>query len=211
MHRTCFIFDLDGTLVDSERLGHEALKNLVPEVHDSIDGLLEYYRGVKLDKIFEDIEVRYKISLPDDFEAIFRAHCATIFEQKLTTFPGVHDMLAAVQSPRCIASSGPLFKIKNSLRITGIASFFGTNLFSAYDIQSWKPAPDLYLHAASTMGYVPAECIVIEDSEVGIAAADAAKMKGVCFNPEKLNIEIPEGYKDINSMDNLVNVINSFS
>ncbi len=181
MSRTCLIFDLDGTLVDSERLSTRALSEIIPAIHESVEILLHRYRGVKVNEIFTDIEQRYNVSLPDDFESIYRTYCAGLFEQELQPFPGAIDMLKGISSPRCIASSGPMKKINNSLRITGLAPFFGSNLFSSYEIQSWKPDPGLYLHAAGAMGFEPKECVVIEDSEVGIEAAEAAGMAVLHF------------------------------
>jgi beta-phosphoglucomutase-like phosphatase (HAD superfamily) len=59
--------------------------------------------------------------------------------------------------------------------------FFEPNLFSANDVPRGKPAPDLFLHAAAKMEVDPADCIVVEDSAVGVAAAVAAGMTPIGF------------------------------
>lgn len=90
--------------------------------------------------------------------------------------PGVVAMLESLDQPRCIASSGPPQKIAQALKVSGLAIYFGSNLYSSYVVGSWKPEPGLFLHAARSMGYVPNTCIVVEDSTVGIQAANAAGM-----------------------------------
>ena len=180
----CIIFDLDGTLVDSERLGMRTLLELEPDIGFSVDAMTTAYRGWRLATVLGDIETRLGRSLPPDFEATYRARLATIFDSELAAFPGVEAALAGLSAPMCIASSGPLKKIRQSLGITGLDRFFGDNTFSAYDIGAWKPDPALFLHAAAAMGVSPAGCIVVEDSAVGLQAAEAAGMRAVQFCPD---------------------------
>ena len=75
-------------------------------------------------------------------------------------------------------SSGPPAKIQHSLRVTGLARFFGQRLFSSHVVRTWKPDPGLFLHAAGTLGFSPDQCVVVEDSEVGLAAAAHFAPKG---------------------------------
>ena len=208
MSNLCFIFDMDGTLVDSERLAIQALIELVPNIGVDQETLLHAYRGVKLNVMFADVNAKYQAGLPDNFEPTFRAHCAILFERELQAFPGTHSMLAQLNSTKCIASSGPLVKIKNSLRITGLAPFFEDNLFSAYQINTWKPDPALFLHAAKVMNYPPDRCIVIEDSEVGIEAAEAAGMRAFHFTNEPIK-SIDKNYQPFASMHELASLLTS--
>jgi len=60
-------------------------------------------------------------------------------------------------------------------------TFFGKNVFSAYQIPNPKPAPDLFLHILETLEIVAENCIVIEDSESGVKAAQNAGIKVVAF------------------------------
>ena len=198
----CIIFDLDGTLVDSEPLSSRALIELLPEIDESIEKLTERYHGKKLAEIFIDIEKRFKFLLPDGFELIFREHSAKLFENELLPFPGVVEMLEQINQPRCIASSGPLTKIIRSLKITGLTDYFKSNLFSAYEIGSWKPDPGLFLHAARKMGFDPDECVVVEDSLTGIEAALSAGMDVFHFTSEPVE---PNGktYSAFNDMAEL--------
>ncbi|KAF0811775.1 6-phosphogluconate phosphatase [Andreprevotia sp. IGB-42] len=179
----CLIFDMDGTLVDSEMLGNRALLELLPDWDEDLIAMTERYRGEKLARILADIALRIGSALPADFESRYRAHAAVLMARDLQTMPGVPAMLDSLAHSRCIASSGPPAKIRDGLAITGIAHHFGERIYSAYDIGSWKPDPGVFLHAAAQMGIAPADCIVIEDSEVGVAAAQAAGMRCCQYLP----------------------------
>jgi beta-phosphoglucomutase-like phosphatase (HAD superfamily) len=72
-------------------------------------------------------------------------------------------------------------RIRVSLETTGLARFFDKNVFSANDLARGKPEPDLFLHAAECMGIDARDCIVVEDSAVGVAAAAAAGMTPIGF------------------------------
>ncbi|WP_137938427.1 HAD-IA family hydrolase [Chitinivorax sp. B] len=179
----CVIFDLDGTLVDSETLCHQAMVDLLPELEQDAATLTRHYRGMKLAHILSDLAETHGLPVPADFEPRYRKRVVELFETRLEPIPGVPDMLARLKQPFCIASSGPLAKIQYALAVTGLASYFGNRLFSAYEINSWKPEPDLFLHAAQIMGYDPDKCVVIEDSKVGVEAAKAAGMRAIQFLP----------------------------
>jgi beta-phosphoglucomutase-like phosphatase (HAD superfamily) len=68
-----------------------------------------------------------------------------------------------------------------TLGLTGLWDRFEGRIFSATQVEHGKPAPDLFLFAASQMGVAPAACVVVEDSRAGIAAARAAGMRSVGF------------------------------
>lgn len=177
----CVIFDLDGTLVDSETYCLQALTEVIPDLNFGISELSRRYRGKKLADIFRDIEVVTGRSLAKDIELRYRRRSTELIESIATPYPGVDDALKRIQQPMCIASGGPISKIKMLLDKTRLAPFFGEALFSSYDINSWKPSPELFLHAARTMQALPEACIVVEDSEVGIAAAHEAGMTPIHF------------------------------
>ena len=177
MKSFCVIFDLDGTLVDSEELCNQAFLDLLPQLNDTVESLLQRYRGKKLAPILADLESRLYQKLPDVFEQHYRERVAELFSRELKPMPGVIEMLETTNFPKCIASSGPLLKIRQALQVSGIAPYFGNNIFSSYEVGSWKPEPGLFQYAANAMGFMPSQCVVVEDSEVGIEAAAAAGMK----------------------------------
>jgi HAD superfamily hydrolase (TIGR01509 family) len=177
MSGICVIFDLDGTLVDSEGLCNQAFLDLLPQLNDTQRTLTERYRGQKLAPILADLENRLRLKLPDTFEQDYRQRVAELFASDLQPMPGVLEMLEAITFPKCIASGGPLSKIHHALKISGLAPYFEDNIFSSYEVGCWKPQPGLFQFAARAMGFIPAQCAVIEDSDIGIAAATAAEMK----------------------------------
>ncbi|WP_434053501.1 MAG: HAD-IA family hydrolase [Roseibium sp.] len=183
MTETCVIFDLDGTLVDSEVLCNQAFVDLLPELGETAEQLVRRYRGIKLDLTLADLEKRIGRPLPGTFEATYRERVAQLFAERLQPVPGAAAMLDSLDRPKCIASSGPPQKIAHSLKISGLASHFGPNIYSSYVVGVWKPEPGLFLHAARDMGHEPETCIVVEDSDVGVQAAIAAGMAVLRYDP----------------------------
>jgi HAD superfamily hydrolase (TIGR01509 family) len=177
------IFDLDGTLVDSEPVCNQALLDLLPELPGELNEVTTRYRGMKLADIFADVEHRLSRRLPADFERQYRQRVAGLFESELKAMPGAMETLSLIDRPIGVASNGPAMKIRQALEITGLAKFFGSNVFSAYEVGCWKPAPGLFLHAAKEMCLEFQECAVVEDSDVGIAAALSAKMIAIHYQP----------------------------
>lgn len=179
------LFDLDGTLVDSEDLGTQALIDVYPIEGETIKSLQARYRGRHLESIFRDIEVRFECKLPDDIVLQYRTRMHELFDTHLQAMPGAHELLESMEHPRCIASGGPPAKIQQSLRITGLGRHFGEHVYSSYEVEMWKPAPGLFLHAAERLGVAPEECLVIEDSEPGVQAGIAAGMTVVQMAPHE--------------------------
>ncbi|MFT4189936.1 MAG: HAD-IA family hydrolase [Comamonas sp.] len=180
----CIIFDLDGTLVDSERLNNQAFLDLLPDLGLAVDDLIRRYGGQQLAAILEDLERQIGHPLPDGFEPAYRQRVAELFDTRLQATPGTADLLRQHTFARCVASSAPLDKIGRALRASGLAPYFDVqHLYSSYDIGRWKPDPGIFLHAAQAMGRAPRDCLVIEDSAAGLAAADAAGMAALHYVP----------------------------
>jgi HAD superfamily hydrolase (TIGR01509 family) len=195
----CVIFDLDGTLVDSETLCNQAFLDLLPQLAEPVEALVDRYRGRRLATIFADIESRLTTTLPPDFEPRYRSRVAELMERELKPMPGVATMLEGLPYPKCIASSGPPTKISHALDISGLRSHFGDRCFSSHTVGSWKPEPDLFLHAAKAMGFAPSQCVVVEDSEVGIEAAVRAGMRAFHYRPSD-TLSTREGVTPFNDM-----------
>lgn len=182
----CVIFDCDGTLVDSEYLCNLALEMQLRElgIESEAGAMLLKFRGLKLSRIVQQLEFEHKTSFADDFIPSYRLVVDRLFEEHLEPCPGVVDMLEAIDLPVCVASSGPLEKIRRALSLTGLAPYFGDKLFSSYSIKSWKPEPGIFIHAAAQMGFSTDRCVVVEDSLVGIEAALSAGAKAVQYDPD---------------------------
>lgn len=183
MPDSCVIFDLDGTLVDSETLGSQALLDMLPELDEPLSIISERYRGQRMANIMADVELRLGRKLPENFENEYREYAASRIEAELRPMPGVVAMLEQLHLTRCVASSAPKAKIQLALNVCGLASFFGSDVFSCYEIGAWKPDPAIFLHAAQAMSVTARECIVVEDSDVGVSAAVAAGMRVLRYDP----------------------------
>jgi HAD superfamily hydrolase (TIGR01509 family) len=127
------------------------------------------------------IRREHGIPTPDDYELRVNALIDLRCETDLLATPGTHEALAALGIPICVAPSGIPKRIRTSLRIVGLLDRFEPHLFSATMVARGKPASDLFLHAASSMGIPPGRCLVVEDSVAGVQAAIAAGMTAIGF------------------------------
>jgi HAD superfamily hydrolase (TIGR01509 family) len=176
--RLTIIFDCDGVLVDSERLSHTVLKEMLAEQGRdlSLQDTFDYFMGTSTEKcraIFSELTGR---PAPLDFTSIFRDRTFDAFRASLAPVPGITELLHHLTHPFCVASNGPREKMRFTLGHTGLLPHFEGRLFSADDVAHPKPAPDLFLHAANAMNTEPKACVVVEDSPTGVTAAKAAGM-----------------------------------
>lgn len=175
------IFDCDGVLVDSEMIASRVLAAAVTELGHPLtpEDCRARFTGKSIASVIA--ELSGDVRLPGDFAETLRERDRAAFEADLKAVDGVADVLGAIDTPLCVASSGRLEKIRHSLTLTGLIGRFGSHLFSAEQVAHGKPAPDLFLFAAREMGAAPADCVVIEDSIAGIRAARAAGMRVLGF------------------------------
>ena len=128
-----------------------------------------------------DIEAATKRKLPPNFATTLAAATMRRLRVELRATAHVAHALTWLRGPKCVASSSTLDRVRVSLEITDLLRFFEPYLFSASDVGRGKPAPDLFLHVADKMSVKPADCIVVEDSPAGVAAAHAAGMVPIGF------------------------------
>ncbi len=172
------IFDNDGVVVDSEVLANGVLADLLTELGHptTLEQSIEAYLGGTIAGVRSIVEARSGAPLPGDFDDAYHRRLFAAFTD-LRPVPGIRTVLEGLRAPYCLASSGTRDRIVRSLTITGLLDFFDDRIFSAQDVTHGKPAPDLFLHAASAMGVAPGRCVVVEDSANGIEAARAAGMR----------------------------------
>jgi HAD superfamily hydrolase (TIGR01509 family) len=176
------IFDNDGVLVDSEPISNRILAEYLTEVGHptTYEESIRDYMGSAMHRIHDLIAERTGRQLPADFDATFHGRVFDAFRRELKPVAGVDavlEKLAADGVPFCVASSGSHERIRVGLGTTGLYERFGEErIFSSQDVGRGKPAPDLFLHAARVMGVEPGRCAVVEDSPLGVEAANAAGM-----------------------------------
>lgn len=201
------IFDCDGTLVDSEVLGHEVLLEVLAEygvVLPLTNALMERFRGRKLHDCLAELQADLEHKLPEEpFIRRFRQHMAEVFPLRLQPIDGALDLVRSLRQPFCVASSGPREKIEMSLSLTGLLPFFERQIFSSYEVGVWKPDPGLFLHAAKTLGVNPSNCAVIEDSIPGIQAGLAAGMTVFAFQPPGIDLNTPKNVSVVQHLSEL--------
>jgi HAD superfamily hydrolase (TIGR01509 family) len=180
------MFDLDGVLVDTQAAETGALNHLAAlmGVRLSGDEAAELFAGKRMADCIDAISERAGAEPPPGAVELVRARCEELIGDRLEPIDGVRHAVSTVDRLICVASNSPRELIRKRVEAAGIASAFGERLFSAYDIGSWKPAPDLFLWAARECGVAPASCVVIEDSPVGVAAAIAAGMPVLRYGPD---------------------------
>lgn len=178
------IFDCDGILVDSETINTSEFHAmaLAEGIDIPFEELHQEMLGGALYKAIELIEAKHNKKLPADFIDVFRKRTFDRFQSELQPIDGILHSLEKMDHQKCIASNGPLEKMKVSLALTNVIDHFNQeHIYSAYDINIWKPEPDLFLYAAAKMNNIPENCIVIEDSSNGVRAAQNANMKVIAF------------------------------
>jgi HAD superfamily hydrolase (TIGR01509 family) len=177
------LFDCDGVLIDSELIACRVVAETLTDAgyalgtHDIIE-----FVGRSSRDMYARLTGRFGRALPADLDAVLGARLRQAFAAELQPMAGAGALLRGLAGVRCcVASSSGLDRIRHSLGCAGLLEHFGTNLFSASMVAHGKPAPDLFLHAAASMGALPPHCVVIEDSVPGIEAAVVAGMAPIGF------------------------------
>ena len=172
----CIIFDCDGVLVDSEPIAISTLVNMANElgIDMDYDYGVRHFQGNSMSGVIKIIQSHLSKPVPSDFEQAYRKTSFLRFTDELKPVEGIPALLQQLNIPHCVASSGPVKKIRHNLNIIGELHRFEGRIYSCYDLKKWKPDPAIYLHAASEMGFSPKDCLVVEDSLMGVQAGVAS-------------------------------------
>lgn len=171
------IFDLDGVLVDSERIWDEVRRAVVAE-HGGTwrEEATRAQQGMSTPEwaryLVEELGARLT---PPEIATIVVKRMAARYAEQPPLIDGAVDVVRAVAKkwPVAIASSSPVILIKGFLDVTGLP--VGAAV-SSEQVGAGKPAPDVYLRAAELLGVAPSECAAVEDTTNGLRSALAAGM-----------------------------------
>ena len=191
------IFDCNGVLVDSEPIAAKVLAQAFRQVGLllTVDTVMRRFHGRRPADIFAAVEAATGRALPADFSILVAAETLRQLRAELRPVAHAIHALTWIRGPKAVASSSPPDRIRACLEVTGLLRFFEPRLYSASAVRKGKPAPDLFLLAAARSQVDPGDCIVVEDSAPGIAAAAAAGMTPIGFvggsaRPGKLASEL---------------------
>lgn len=170
------LFDMDGLVLDTEKLyarfwkeacrfyGYPMTQEQAMQMHSANHTL-----GAENLRRFFGPDVDYEQCRQKRIELMDAYIAANGVEAKAGIVP-LLDYLDSVQIPAAITSSSPADRIRQHLGSLGLLHRF-CRICTAYDVPTGKPAPDIYLYGAASLGLAPEECLALEDAPTGIASA----------------------------------------
>jgi HAD superfamily hydrolase (TIGR01509 family) len=180
------ILDCDGVLVDSEPIMNREFTAMLNELGlpYTFDAAIRKFMGRSMKSCLQIIEGELGRPVPDDFLVVLDSRASAAFARDLVPVHGVTELLDALEragTPYAVASSGSHEKMRTTLGITGLLARLQGRITSATEVAHGKPAPDVFLLASDRIGVPPSDCVVIEDSLLGIHAARAAEMRVIGY------------------------------
>ncbi len=184
------LFDMDGVLVDSEPLFLSAINRLL--VQEGVEPVSvqeneEFLIGTTIGETWRQLKVRRPLPLPaEEYINRYDDIVRQVMQEELEPQPGVRELIQACKErglPKAVASSSLHMWVDLKLSAIGLTGAFDAVL-GGDDVTRGKPEPDIYIKAAESLGVPPEECIAIEDSPIGIAAAVASGAYTICVRTE---------------------------
>ncbi|NII10090.1 HAD-IA family hydrolase [Oleiagrimonas sp. C23AA] len=187
------ICDCDGVIVDSEILAERAWRTCLARYvsAEAYEPALAGTFGMTSTVLGERLRRCFGEALPDDFAEQVHREWETAVSGELAAIDGVREALCAIDLPLAVASNSWTHQVEHALQRADLVERVGGRVFAADMVQNPKPAPDVYLLAAETLGVAPERCLVVEDSATGARAALAAGMQVLGFVGAS---HIPEGH-----------------
>jgi HAD superfamily hydrolase (TIGR01509 family) len=173
------IFDFDGVLLESEFEGNRELAQLLTELghQHSVEDTLRHYVGLAGMDFVAAIEARIGAELPPEFHEHMRQRSSEALRDGIAAVAGAVEFVESLPPglPKAVASSSSTRWVRGHLEHLGLANAFGDHIYSGREhVESGKPAPDLYIHAAAAIGVPIEQAVIIEDSPVGVTGAVAS-------------------------------------
>ena len=209
------IFDCDGVLIDSEYLASRVESDLARDLGLALDAdeAHDLFLGKTVDGVLDTIAARAGKRPSSAWVYNWAFATAHAFLRELKSVDGVGVAVETLRRrghPMAVASQSPLARVQLSLQVAGLAGQFGDHIYVTSMVARPKPAPDIYLLAARKLGAAPADCIVIEDSPAGAAAALGAGMRVIGYASGKgFDAMRASGARVIRTMDELISAIDA--
>jgi HAD superfamily hydrolase (TIGR01509 family) len=195
------LFDCDGVLVDSEPITQRVLRDRLAAIgwEMTLEECMRIFIGKMVRDQRDAIERHTGRPFTEDWLQAFYAARNQALEDELLPIPHIHAAIAAVQAGWgdrfACASGADRAKIELQLRKVGLAEAFGDRVFSGHEMPRSKPAPDVYLAAAASLGADPARCAVVEDTVTGATAGVAAGATVFGYSPSAYGHDAAEALR----------------
>ena len=193
MKYAAIIFDMDGTIVDTENLWIQATKQLIEEhgipYDDTTHTLIRsQIQGMAMHNACFLIQQTFSLPIPlEDLIARKIAIARDLYEQELTFIRGFESFVQTLKGrdlqALAIATNADNYTISATDRAVNLRQYFGPHIYGIESVgNKAKPHPDIYLFTADRLGVDPVKCLAIEDSAHGIQAAKDAGMYCIGIN-----------------------------
>lgn len=179
------LFALDGTLVDIQDAESLALQCFTTQLGARIPGagIDVLVGGRRMQEAIDVLCARVGVQPPADALPRVRQLAEYFLERRLRCIRGVDAALRRIDHPKYVVSNSPVDMIDDRLSRTKLLHHFPGAHFSAYEYQTWKPSPDLYLTAMHGLGLDQDSAIAVESSRVGVQAAVEAGLRVYWYQP----------------------------
>ena len=186
------IFDMDGTIIDSNGVWHAATHNFITSkkndvTHAELAGIQKQAKGLAL--VATCLIIKNTFNLEESVETLIEektGHAIALYKDALKFIPGFKEFFKEVEKHNlkvAIATNSEDKTLALSTETLQLDNFFGEHIYNISHVNNvYKPYPDIYLYAAKRLGIAPEECIAIEDSTHGINAAVSAGMFCIGIN-----------------------------
>ncbi len=177
------LFDNDGTIVDSEIIASRIMLRHLKRhgFHISEPEYNMRFPGLRTRDILIALREEEGFNAPDDLIHVVHEEHNQEFHRSLRAIPGMTSLFRSLKVPKSMVSNGSVRHVDTCLRRVRLRSAVDGHIFSAEQVGSPKPSPDVYLYALETLRLKPSETLVVEDSVTGVMAAKGAGIQVVGF------------------------------
>ncbi len=195
------LFDCDGVLVDSEPITNGVLRDMLEEAGWALSSAecMRLFIGRAVKDQAALIEEKTGRPLTEEWLAEFRGRRNEGLVEGLLPVRGAPEAVAQIhtlyQGRIACASGADRFKVELQLEKCGLMPFFQGRIFSGHELPRSKPAPDVYLAAAASLGVDARRCAVIEDTVPGVMSGVAAGATVLGYSPPEAGHDAPEALR----------------